>query len=186
MTTVFIAGSISIKGLDAKVKHRIDNIIGQNHSILVGDADGVDTSIQSYLCDANANNAVVYCTGSVPRNNLGRWPVKSIEAGELKPGSRAFFTAKDVAMAEDADFGLMVWDSKSSGTLSNVIELLSRNKKSVVFVNKTKSFQNVGDVVQLEELLTFMSPLALQKVDMKIGLMRKLAQLKNEQIDMFI
>lgn len=186
MTAVFIAGSISIKSLDAKVKQRIDNIIAQDYSILVGDADGVDSSIQSYLCEANAGNTLVYCSGSAPRNNLGRWPVKSIEVGELKPGSRAFFTAKDVAMAKDADFGLMVWDSKSSGTLSNVIELLLRNKKSVVFVNKTKSFQNVGDVVQLEELLMFMSPPALQKVDTKIGLMKKIAQFKNEQRDMFI
>lgn len=186
MTAVFIAGSISIKNLDAKVKQRIDNIIAQDYSILVGDADGVDSSIQSYLCEANADSALVYCSGSAPRNNLGRWPVKSIEVGELKPGSRAFFTAKDVAMAKDADFGLMVWDCKSSGTLNNVIELLQRNKKSVVFVNKVKTFQNVGDVAQLEELLMFMSPPALQKVDAKIGLMKKIAQFKNEQRDMFL
>ena len=88
-------------------------------------------------------------------------------------------------MAKDADFGLMVWDSKSSGTLSNVIELLGRKKKSVVYVNKIKEFRTVGDVGQLEDLLLVMSPAALDKVDAKIGLMKKIAQYKNEQIDMF-
>jgi hypothetical protein len=45
MTKIFIAGSISIKHLDLKVKERIDNIIDANHTVLVGDADGVDYSI---------------------------------------------------------------------------------------------------------------------------------------------
>ena len=47
-------------------------------------------------------------------------------------------------MAEAADYGLMIWDAKSTGTLSNVIELLSRKKKSLVFVNKEKEFKVVG------------------------------------------
>jgi len=43
-------------------------------------------------------------------------------------------------MADVADYGLMIWDAKSTGTLSNVIELLKRKKKAVVFVNKEKTF----------------------------------------------
>ena len=30
-------------------------------------------------------------------------------------------------MAKDADYGLMIWDAKSAGTLSNLIELLIRS-----------------------------------------------------------
>ena len=185
MTTVFIAGSISIKNLDERVKQRIDIVIAQGYSILVGDADGVDSSIQAYLQESETSNISVYCSGNKPRNNLGNWPVKSVAVNNLKAGSRAFYTAKDLQMAKDADFGLMIWDLKSAGTLSNVVELLERDKKSAVFVNKTKAFYDVGDISKLEELLTYMSPIALQKVDAKIGILKRIAQYKNEQPDLF-
>jgi len=185
MTTVFIAGSISIKHLDPMVKARIDNIVSADHEVVVGDADGADSSIQSYLSERGASHTVVYCSGKLPRNNLGNWPVHAVVTRDAKPGTRAFFTAKDLEMAKAADFGLMIWDAKSSGTLSNVIELLQHKKKSVVFVNKAKEFKTVGDVGQLEELVSFMSPPALQKIDAKIGLLKKIASLKNEQAELF-
>lgn len=184
MTKIFIAGSISIKHLDPKVKERIDNIVNSEYTVVVGDADGADSSIQDYL-RAKRASAVVYCSGDKPRNNLGNWPVHCVEVKHLSPGSRAFFTAKDLEMAKTADFGLMIWDAKSTGTLSNVIELLRRKKKSVVFVNKVKQFQTVGDVSQLEELLAFMSQLALKKADDKIRLHEKINELKHGQTDMF-
>ncbi|WP_227461642.1 hypothetical protein [Cupriavidus pauculus] len=181
---IFIAGSISIKHLDQKVKERIDKIIDQNYTVIVGDADGADSSIQSYLHQKGASDAVVYCSGDQARNNIGRWKVEHVYA-KAAPGTRAFFTAKDVAMAGEADFGLMIWDAKSTGTLSNVIELLRRRKKSVVFVNKAKCFQNVCDVAQLEGLLGFMSESALQKADDKIRLHERISELRHEQADMF-
>jgi len=55
-------------------------------------------------------------------------------------------------MAAAADVGLMVWDAKSTGTLSNIIELLAQKKKSVVFVNKEKTFRTISGVEQLDEL----------------------------------
>lgn len=184
MTTVFIAGSITIKHLDAKVKARIDNVIESDYEVLVGDADGADTSIQEYLRDRSATRAIVYCSGSTPRNNVGGWRVHPVETA-YAPGTRSFFTAKDLEMAKSADFGLMIWDTKSTGTLSNVIELLKRNKKSVVFINKSKLFKNVGDVTQLEALVACMSPPALKKADEKIRLFEKIEQLKHTQADMF-
>ncbi|CAG9179945.1 hypothetical protein LMG23992_04119 [Cupriavidus laharis] len=182
---IFIAGSISIKHLDVKVKERIDNIIEQKYTVIVGDADGADSSIQSYLHQKGASDAVVYCSGDQARNNIGHWRVEHVQVKSAAPGSRAFFTAKDLAMAKEADYGLMIWDAKSTGTLSNVIELLRRKKKSVVFVNKAKRFQTVGDVAQLEGLLGFMSETALQKADLKIHLHEKISELRHEQADMF-
>ena len=181
MTTVFIAGSLNIKHLDRKVKERIDNIIASDFCVVVGDADGADTAIQSYLFERGVRNAVVYCSGPQPRNNVGEWPVHKVESG-LKVGSRAFFTAKDVEMAKTADYGLMIWDTKSTGTLSNVIELLSRKKKSVVFVNKNKEFRTIGDVSHLEALVMCMSEHARQKADEKIRLLEKVAALKHGQL----
>lgn len=183
-TTVFIAGSMNIKHLDPKVKERIDNIVSQDFEVVVGDADGADTSIQSHLFNLGSAKTTVFCSGSCPRNNVGDWPIRSIETDHAK-GSRAFFTAKDIQMAEAADFGLMIWDTKSTGTLSNVLELLARKKKSVVFVNKAKQFKNVGDVQQLEELLAFMSDVARSKAEDKIKLTQRIASLKNEQVQLF-
>lgn len=179
-TKVFIAGSMNIKHLDPKVKERIDNIVSQDFEVVVGDADGADTSIQWHLFNHGKAKTTVFCSGQQPRNNVGGWPVQSVETKHAE-GSRAFFTAKDLRMAEIADFGLMIWDTKSTGTLSNVIELLVRKKKSVVFVNKIKAFKNVGTVEQLEELLGLMSAHAKHKADEKIRLSERVEAMKHEQ-----
>jgi len=180
MTAVFIAGSMKIKHLHPKVKERIDNIVRSGLDVYVGDADGADTSVQEYLRELNHSLVTVFCTGDAPRNNVGCWPVRSITTKHAS-GTRAFFTAKDLAMAEAAEYGLMIWDSKSTGTLSNVLELLCRHKKSVVFVNKDRAFSTVGTVKQLEELLERMSEDARKKADEKIRLRDRVESLRNVQ-----
>jgi hypothetical protein len=184
MTTVFISGSMNIKHLDTKVKERIDNIVASEFDIVVGDADGTDTSIQQYLFNLGCSKTIIYCSGSRPRNNVGNWPIRIVETKHSE-GSRAFFTAKDLIMAQVADFGLMIWDTKSTGTLSNVIELLTRKKKSVVFVNKEKTFKTVGTVEQLEALVGYMSDHAKRKADEKIKLFDRINSLKYEQSELF-
>lgn len=180
MPTVFIAGSMTIKNIDHKVRERIVNILELDFDVVVGDADGVDASIQRLLSEYGASKATVYCTGERPRNNVADWPVHCVTTYHAK-GSRAYFTAKDVEMAKDADYGLMIWDTKSPGTLSNVIELLTRKKNSVVFVNKTKEFRKVVDVSGLEALVELMSHDAKMKADTKIGLQERIAELRSRQ-----
>lgn len=187
MTTVFVAGSMNIKNLDPKVLERLQTILEKKFNVVVGDADGVDSSIQQYLLEHGATNTVVYCSGATPRNNLGDWPVQNIQT-DKPPGSRAFFTAKDIEMAAAADYGLMIWDAKSTGTLSNVIELLRRKKKALVFVNKDKEFKTVSDPSQLEDLVGRMSEHARKKADEKVGLFDKIDSLKSHiaQSQMFV
>jgi hypothetical protein len=182
MTTVFISGSMNIKHLNPKVKERIENIVTSDFDVVVGDADGADTSIQNLLASLGCSKTTVYCSGSNPRNNVGNWPIRTVETKHSE-GTRAFFTAKDLVMAKVADFGLMIWDTKSTGTLSNVIELLSCKKKSVIFVNKDKAFQTVGTVEQLEQLVGCMSDNAKQKANEKIKLFDRINSLK--QMDLF-
>jgi len=184
MTTVFIAGSIKIKKLHERVKERLDKIVADELRIAVGDAEGVDSSVQSYLVERGATNVVVYCSGSTPRNNLGGWEVAPV-AADARPGTRAFFTANDIAMAEEADYGLMIWDSKSVGTLKNVIELLARGKKAYVFIERDKALRAVGEIAQLEALLDFMSPEAREDAERKIDIPRRLAELSPQQLGMF-
>ena len=184
MTTVFIAGSIKIKRLDRKFKDRIDKVLASGFAVVVGDADGADSAIQSYLFERGGSNITVYCSGSRARNNVGSWPIRSVTT-DFSPGTRAYFTAKDLAMAEAADYGLMMWDATSTGTLSNVIELLGRKKKSAVFVNKSKEFLTVGDVAQLQALVARMSEHARHKADEKLNLYKKIEALSREQLHMF-
>jgi hypothetical protein len=183
MTTVFIAGSITIKHLDPKVQERIMNIVHQDFDVIVGDADGVDASIQQFLLGINYHRVTVFCTGDTPRNNIGNWAIHQVKTYH-KPGSRAFFTAKDLAMAEAADNGLMIWDSKSTGTLSNVIELLTRKKTSWAFINNAKTFHAIKNVDGLEALLDFMPAPARIKADSKIGLTDKVASLRSHEKQM--
>jgi hypothetical protein len=159
--------------------------VAQDFEIVVGDADGADTSIQEYLFHHSTKRATVFCSGERPRNNVGNWPVHRVDTSHAQ-GSRAFFTAEDIRMAELADIGLMIWDTKSTGTLSNVMELLARKKKAVVFVNKAKVFKNIATVQQFEELLSYMSEHAKQKADEKIKLFDRIDSLKNEQLQIFV
>ncbi|WP_409525070.1 helix-turn-helix domain-containing protein [Nitrincola sp. MINF-07-Sa-05] len=181
MTTVFIAGSISISRLHQKVQERINKIVSSDFNVVVGDADGADTSIQEYLRSYHANKVTVYCTGEAPRNNVGNWPVHHVQS-KARAGTRSFFTAKDLEMARNSDFGLMIWDCKSTGTLSNVIELLKEKKKSVVFVNKNKEFVTISDKSSLDHLLHFMSDHARLKAEEKIGLTAKISALSQESL----
>lgn len=184
MIRVFISGSMRIKRLDESVLSRINNILNKEYGVVVGDADGVDSSIQEYLSQKNAKFVRVYCTGSRPRNNIGNWETKKISTTS-KPGTRAYFTAKDIEMANDCDYGLMVWDAKSTGTLSNAIELLIRHKKSLVYINKAKKFLTVSDVKDIEKLLKYMTPSSLEKAEAKLKIKAKIGTLRNEQLQMF-
>jgi hypothetical protein len=180
METVFIAGSIAISRLDNRVKERISKAVDAGLAIVVGDADGADTSIQQHLVSIKAENVTVYCSGDRPRNNVGQWPVQHVYS-DATPGTRSYFTAKDLKMAEVANYGLMIWDTKSTGTLSNVITLLEENKKTVVFVNKMKEFVTVSDGFSLKRLLENMSDGAKAKADRKIGLSSKVASFNQPQ-----
>ncbi|MEN4954912.1 hypothetical protein [Stenotrophomonas indicatrix] len=180
MTTVFIAGSITIKKIDDLVKDRIANILDAGHRIIVGDADGADKAVQDHLALDGRARVTIYCSGERPRNNSGLWPVEKIDT-DAKPGTRAFFTAKDLKMAQVADFGLMIWDSKSTGTLSNVIELTGRGKKSLVYISKAKEFCSIGSASHIDKLVSVMSGIARENAESKINLSRKIEQLKNAQ-----
>ena len=184
MHKIFISGSMRIKNISPKVIKRINNIIESKYEVIVGDANGVDSSIQSYLASKELKSVTVYCTGAQPRNNIGRWGLKQIQT-DAKPGTRAYFTAKDLSMSDDCDYGLMIWDSKSTGTLSNVLELLIQKKSSLVFVNKLKKFYEIANISALENLIAVMSENAFRKADKKINLTTKIKKIKHKQLNLF-
>lgn len=174
METVFIAGSITIKKLKPEFIDKVISVVNSSKlKIVVGDANGSDAAIQEVLKEHGATAVTVYCSGEKPRNNVGAWPVSKVTT-EAKPNSRAFFTAKDCEMAKVADYGLMIWDCKSTGTLSNVIELLTANKKTRVFIDKHSRFEKVSNIDDLENLVDFMSTKSRDDANRKISLYSKL------------
>ena len=160
-----------------KVQSRINNVINSGFNIVVGDANGADRFIQEHLHACHADKVTVYYTGEVPRNNVGDWPVHHVQS-KAKVGSREFFATKDLEMAKISDYGLMIWDCESTGTLSNIIEMLKKNKKSLVFINKNTDFVTVSDRNGLDHILNFMTHKACAKAEGKIGLSDKIAELK--------
>lgn len=181
MTIVFVAGSIAISRLHPLVLARLATIVERGFPIVVGDADGVDSAVQQALLEAAASAVTVYCSGDNPRNNVGDWPVEAIHP-MATPGTRAWFTAKDLAMAEAAEYGLMIWDAKSTGTLSNVLALVAQGKTCVVFVNKDKNFVTVTDTDGVDRLVACMSAAARAKAETKMALSKRIAALRNEQL----
>ncbi|HWB16060.1 MAG TPA: hypothetical protein VG538_06605 [Vicinamibacterales bacterium] len=142
MTRVFIAGSRQITRLPAEVKTRVDTMIGKGFQILVGDANGADEAVQSYLAEKAYPNVVVHCMERHCRNNIGQWPTHEVPGPK---GTRGFdfYSAKDRVMADAAEYGLMLWDGKSKGTINNVVNLSRDGKPVVVYIAPKKRFLTV-------------------------------------------
>lgn len=56
-------------------------------------------------------------------------------------------------MAEAAEYGLMLWDGKSKGTINNVVNLSRNHKPVVVYVAPTKQFRTIKTFDDLKRLL---------------------------------
>ena len=153
MKNVFLSGSRRISRLPAEVEPRLDEMIRRELTILVGDANGADKAIQTYFAEQRCPNVLVFCTAGDCRNNIGNWPVRAIDAPH-RARDFAFFTAKDAAMAEEADVGLALWDGQSTGTLVNVARLVARSKPAVVYVAPTKTFYTLKTPDDLATLLS--------------------------------
>lgn len=151
-STVFVAGSRQISRLPAEVKTRLDTMVEKGFQILVGDANGADKAIQRYLADKAYPNVLVHCMKDHCRNNVGSWPTREVDAPR---GARGFdyYSLKDRAMAEAAEYGLMLWDGKSKGTVNNVVNLSRDHKPVVVYVAPTRQFQTVRTFDDLRDLL---------------------------------
>jgi probable addiction module antidote protein len=138
MNTVFIGGSRHVSRLPANARERLNNVIESGFRVLVGDANGADKAVQKHLLDANYDQVTVFCSGGTCRNNLGQWKTTNITAAKNSKGFE-FYAAKDREMARAADFGLMIWDGKSAGTILNVLRLVRAGKKAVLINVPEKS-----------------------------------------------
>lgn len=131
MIRVFVGGSRHISRLPEQARARLKNVMERRHSVLVGDANGVDKAVQRYLADAHYDRVTVYCSGDKCRNNIGSWETRKVSTQEGRRDFN-FYAAKDREMAREAEFGLMIWDGKSLGTILNLLRLVDGSKKAVL------------------------------------------------------
>ena len=153
MNKVFIGGSIKLSRINKEIKQRIDNIINNGYTIIIGDANGIDKSIQQYLFLKKYNDVVVFCSGGQCRNNIGHWKTRHIDADSDLKG-RDFYTLKDNELPKDADFGMMIWDGKSSGTLNNIMNLIKLNKKLLLYLSPHKRFYTITNIADLKSIIS--------------------------------
>ena len=164
MTKVFIGGSRRLSKLNKDVKRRLDNIIEKGFTVVVGDANGVDKAVQQYLASKHHENVVVFCMAGQCRNNLGKWPTRDITAAPSARGF-AYFSTKDRVMVEEADYGLMLWDGKSRGTLTNIVDLVRQGRPVVVYVAPAKAFATLHEPEHLADFGRRFEPAILQRIE---------------------
>ncbi len=155
--------------LNEGVRKRTENIIREGFSIFIGDANGVDKAMQKYLAQQGYRNVIVFCTGSECRNNVGGWETRQIKSDREKRDF-LYYTAKDVVMSEEADYGFMLWDGKSVGTFNNILNLLDKGKHVLVYFSPEKDFITLRMPSDVEVLLKKCTPQAVQGFQRRLGL----------------
>jgi hypothetical protein len=148
---VFIGGSRAVSKLNAVIRERLDDLISRGCTILIGDANGADKALQTYLAEKHYASVIVFCMEEC-RNNVGAWPTRKIQP---PPGSKGFsyYAAKDFVMSDEAHCGVMLWDAKSKGTLQNIFNLVGAGKRALVYFAPTQEFHALGNQQELQTLL---------------------------------
>jgi len=180
MTKVFFGGSRKIGRLNQEVKRRTDNIIANEYLILLGDANGADKAMQEYLARKNYRNVSVFCMDNTCRNNIGNWETRNVHSSRSRKDFD-YYSTKDVLMGEEADYGFMLWDGKSKGTLNNILNLCERNKKVLVYLSSARSFYTVDNEQDVWKLLEHCGPDLVRKFDRALRISIRIRS-KREQL----
>ena len=168
MTKVFFSGSRRFTRLNEAVRQRADNIIAKGFTLLIGDASGADALMQQYLAEKDYTKVIVYCTGGLCRNNAGHWQTRRVQPEAGEPSGFRYYVLKDNAMAGDATCGFVLWDGKSKGTLNNIINLLDRKKKVLVYFAPAEVFRQLNSRRDLASLLAGSGDQTLEKLERQL------------------
>ena len=156
MKKVFFGGSRKLGKLNKAIMERADNIISNGYIVLLGDANGADRAMQKYLSEKSYGNVLIYCAGNSCRNNIGGWETRFIHVERTNKDFQ-YYAIRDEKMSDEADYGFMLWDGKSKGTLNNIINLVLRKKLVIVYFSPKRQFFTLRSDSDLEKLLSFCS-----------------------------
>jgi hypothetical protein len=127
--------------------------------------------VQLYLADKGYRDMVVYCMDRNCRNDVGGWPTHGSEAPRDSRGFE-YFATKDQAMADATDYGLMLWDGESKGTLNNVLKLSQLGNSVVVHFAPRSVSHTVRSSSDLSALLTNCQESAVHRLELELGIDR--------------
>lgn len=132
---IFISGSKNIKEFNIEIINVLNRIIKNNNEVLVGDCEGVDTLIHSFMKSKNYKKTTIYHVGTKPRNNHYKFnEVKIKTSSYLTPYQ--YYQQKDIQMTKDADAGFVIWDEKSNGSKDNICRLMQNGKPVIIYSTK--------------------------------------------------
>jgi hypothetical protein len=174
MTTVFIGGSRRIVRLSNSVLQRAKNVIEKNYNVVIGDANGADKAVQMYFAAENYRNVTVYCSGAECRNNLGNWETHHVETGNGKRDFE-FYAVKDAAMSNVADYGFMLWDGLSAGTVNNAVNLVEKGKQVLLYLSPRDEFITLRTIDEIRKLVEKCPPDVGDKLVQRLKLDQRLS-----------
>lgn len=149
---VFLGGSRRITRLNKDIRRYLDDVIKEDPTILIGDANGSDKALQQYLAEKEYRKVLVFCAGTSCRNNVDNWEVRFVQSNR-RSKDFAFYTAKDRQMWTEADYGLVLWDGKSKGTLNSILSMTESGKRVMVYFSPKKIVINLFSTHDLSHLL---------------------------------
>ncbi len=152
MTIIFLSGSMSLSNVGS-IEYVLKNIITEQLNVIIGDANGIDKSIQRFFKDNNYDKVTIYCSGNKCRNNVGTWDVVNVIVNKSLTG-REFYTVKDKKMSEVADCGFVIWDEHSLGSKNNIIELVKQQKPTLVYLSHQRKLVMVYNVYDVDLLFS--------------------------------
>ncbi len=142
MTKVFIGGSRRISRLNSEGRQRLDRIIEKRFPVLIGDANGADKVVQTYLRDRGYDRVEVFCMDGVCRNNVGDWPTRIVSGSEGAKGFE-YYSTKDEEMARFETLA-STDDWQSSLSRWNKAPQKPTSKRAMVFERRRSKSGNVG------------------------------------------
>lgn len=172
MSKVFFGGSRGLGRLNSAIRTRLRNLIANGHTVLVGDANGVDKAIQSFFAEEGYRNVIVFCMDGDCRNNVGNWPIEVVDSNRKKKDF-AHFAMKDAKMSLEADYGFMIWDGESKGTLNNALNLLQQGKAVLLYRSPSREFIQVRSIEELQPVLAKCPPEVVEYLNKRIKLEKR-------------
>ncbi len=174
MSNVFFGGSRKLGRLNPAIRTRLRNLITNKHTVLIGDANGIDKAVQTFFAEEGYKNVVVYCMDAECRNNVGGWQLNPVDSGR-KRKDFAYYAMKDAQMSLDADYGFMIWDGESKGTLNNVLNLVQQGKSALVYRSPSREFIQIKTTNDVLALVDSCTPDVVDYLNRKIKLEKRVA-----------
>lgn len=149
---VFIGGPKRLDVLDGAVKAKLKELARAGAEMLISDCSGTDTLVLQELIGYKA--VTVYVSGGHARSNEGNWPVVSIPAKRRHGKFRsAYRHQKNIAMAEAADCGFMIWNGTCKKTFFDIADLLYRKKPVDVYLSRRERLVTLTCLEDLRRLV---------------------------------